>query len=447
MNESAHASPPTHGLPPPNESMTSPATAPRGIPAAYFDGKSARRTEVRLQLSSLTLAVVDLNGNALAHVPKDLVRVSDRIANTPYRLEFPDGALAVTSDHAAIERSFRLNPRAHWLAKLERAPWAVAAALLGLFVALFAAYQVVIPKVAAAVAERIPRETETSLGQATVKSLDAFMFKPTALSAQQQAPIRESFDRLAKASGIAEHVTLEFRKMAPNALAIPGGTIVVTDGLVTLFGSDERLLSAVIAHELGHVHYRHSLKHLLSGSASALIVGALAGDVSGVSALVTSAPVILSALAYSRDAEREADLYAFDLLRKVGRSPKDFADAMRRFHTMEDCFRLRDADRKQSIRPAATNTEDDEESSDDASDQTGRASESSESPAENTPATSAAKAAPRASCMTDPDQVVRGREAEAARLRSEEGDRETGYVHTHPVTEERIRAAEAAALR
>lgn len=435
MNESAnpHAQPATPPLPNAADSVT----APRGIAAAYFDGKSARRTEVRLQLSSHTVAVVDLHGVAMTHVPKDLVRVSDRIANTPYRLEFPDGALAVTSDHAAIERSFRLNPRAHWLAKLERAPWAVAAALAGLFVALAFAYQMVIPKVSAAVAERIPRETETSLGQATVKSLDAFMFKPTALSAQQQAPIRESFDRLAKASGIAEYVTLEFRKMAPNALAIPGGTIVVTDGLVTLFNGDERLLSAVIAHELGHVYYRHSLKHLLSGSASALIVGALAGDVSGVSALVTSAPVILSALAYTRDAEREADLYAFDLLRKVGRSPKDFADAMRRFQLMEDCFRLRAGAQK---RAGGTTTREDE-GDDDATDGSG-----DEEPSKP-PAPAARKTTARNVCMTDPDQVVRGREAEAARLRDGEGDRETGYVHTHPVTEERIRAAEAAALK
>lgn len=435
----------------PNTATQAPSsthTAPSGVAAAYFDGKSARRIEARLLLSARTLAVVDLEGNPIAHVPKDLVRVSERIANTPYRLEFPDGALAVTSDHAAIERSFRLDPGAHWLAKLERAPWAVAAALGGLFVALYFAYQFVIPKVASGVAERIPREAEQSLGEATMRTIDGRLFKPTETTAAQQAPIRATFDELAKASGLGDAVRLEFRKMSPNALAIPGGTIVVTDGLIRVFKGDTRLIGAVIAHELGHVYHRHSLKHLLAGSASALIVGALAGDVSGVSALVTSAPVILSALAYTRDSEREADLYAFELLRKTGRSPKDFADAMRRFETIEDCFRLREADaKKQSSNPLGKDNEDDEDENDESSESTGAATSSADaSSGSSTPPTpSGASKSP--SCMTDPDLVVAGREAEAKRLREEEGDRETGWVHTHPITAERIRAAEEAAKR
>jgi Zn-dependent protease with chaperone function len=402
------------------------------ISAQWFDGKSARRTSVAIKMSGLTVAVVDAAGNVLAHVPKDLVRVSERIANTPYRLEFPDGALAVTSDHAAVERSFKLNPGAHWLAKMERNAWAVVAAMFGLFVALYFAYDFFIPKIASAVAERIPRETEKSLGDATMKSLDGFMFKKTETDAAQQAKIRTEFDRLAKAANMSEHVTLEFRRMAPNALAIPGGTIVVTDGLVRLFKGDERLIGAVLAHEIGHIYHRHSLKHLLEGSASALIAGALVGDVSGVSALVTTAPVILSSLAYTRESEAEADRYAFDLLTKVGRSPVDFADAMRRFDAMEDCMMLRAKDRK-SGNSSTIESSDDEES------------EEEETPKKDGGVVAEKKESPRDSCMTNPEVFTRGREKEIETLRAEEGDRETGYLHTHPVSQERIRAAEAAA--
>jgi Zn-dependent protease with chaperone function len=399
------------------------------ISAQWFDGKSARRTKVSLNVSGRTIAVVDETSDAktvLAHVPRDLVKVSERIANAPYRIEFPDGALAVTSDHAAVERTFKLAPSAHWLSRMERASWAVVLALVGLFGSLYFAYQYFIPKIATAVAERIPRETETSLGEASMKALDGFMFKKTEIDARQQAAIRNTFDQLA--------VRLEFRRMAPNALAIPGGTIVVTDGLVNLFKGDERTIGAVLAHEIGHIHHRHSLKHLLEGSASALIVGAIAGDVSGVSALVTTAPVILSTLHYTRESEAEADQYAFALLKKIGRSPNDFADAMRRFNVMEDCEALRSKDFSNRKRFEKGETPADTEEAD----------EDSGEEMKSDPAAKKTAKKKRDVCIDDPESVTRGREAELEKIRQEDNDKETGYMHTHPITQERIRAAEAA---
>jgi Zn-dependent protease with chaperone function len=400
-----------------------------GIAAVWFDGKSARRVNARLLLSGRTIAVMGYDGVVHAHVPRDLVRVSERIANTPYRLDFPDGGLAVTTELNALERAFELKPGLAWLSRMERASWAVVLALVGLAGALYLAYDYFIPRIATAVAERIPRDTETSLGETTMKALDGWMFKQTEVDAKQQAAIRKTFDDLANASGIGEHVRLEFRRMAPNALAIPGGTIVVTDGLVHLFKGDERTIGAVLAHEIGHIYHRHSLKHLLEGSASALIVGAVAGDVSGVSALVTTAPLILSTLHYTRESEAEADQYAFALLKKTGRSPIDFADAMRRFNVMEDCMALRASEGlKDNIRRGSEMpdlSEDDDEP-----------------PVEKNKTKSAKK---RNICIDDPDSVIKGREEVIAKLRKEESDEQTGYLHTHPVSQERIRAAEAAA--
>ena len=48
-------------------------------------------------------------------------------------------------------------------------------------------------------------------------------------------------------------------------------------------------------------------------------------------------------------------------------------------------------------------------------------------------------------CMDNPEKALEGRDNELAELRRQ--DRETGYMHTHPVTRERIAAAEAAATR
>ena len=94
------------------------------------------------------------------------------------------------------------------------------------------------------------------------------------------------------------------RQMRWHCWAAP---LLVTGRLVKLFRSDERLARGRDrARAAGISSIATSLRHLLEGSASALIVGALVGDVSGVSALTVNAPILLSTLHYTRESEREA---------------------------------------------------------------------------------------------------------------------------------------------
>ena len=59
---------------------------------------------------------------------------------------------------------------------------------------------------------------------------------------------------------------------APNAFAIGRKTICITLGLLNL--SDEEIM-AVLAHEMGHIAYRHSVIQLLIGGANIFISGFL----------------------------------------------------------------------------------------------------------------------------------------------------------------------------
>ena len=404
---------------------------PTKVSAMWFDGKTARRTAAALRVMGRTVEVKrasvdggDASDNTIAHVPRDSVQVSERIGDTPYRLTFPDGGLAVTSDHAGVESAFGLSPSAHWLSRMERARWAVVAGTVGLAAAVFFAYQTLIPLAADAVAQRIPRDVEKTLGSVALQGLDRWILKTSKLEANEVSTLRALFAALADNAGLADAVELQFRDAAPNALALPGGTVIVTDGLVRLFKADERLLAGVIAHELGHVHHRHSLRHLLAGSASSLMVGALLGDVSGVSALVTTAPLVLSTLHYTREAEMEADQYAFDLLKQSGRSAKDFADAMRRFEAMELCMELRTKVREAAVEEAVRDKRAPRETAKQRAAGTDRITDV---------------------CIDKPDMEIAQPDREITGVRKD--DRETGYLHTHPVTQERIRAAEAAATR
>jgi predicted Zn-dependent protease len=69
----------------------------------------------------------------------------------------------------------------------------------------------------------------------------------------------------------------------------------------------------VLAHEAGHLHYKHSLRLVIKAGITGIIVGYLIGDLS--SFVATTAHRLLS-LSYSRQFEEQADDYAILLLHK-----------------------------------------------------------------------------------------------------------------------------------
>jgi Zn-dependent protease with chaperone function len=204
----------------------------------------------------------------------------------------------------------------------------VVGSLAGLAIAAGLAYVYGIPWAAREVAERLPPGVETQLSEEGLKGMDRIVLRPSTLTAERQAKLREEFASLVKAANV--QARLEFRDgqwIGANAFAIPGSIVVLTDQLVDLFDNDERVI-AVLAHELGHVRYHHTTRNILQDSMVALLATMVLGDVSAVSSLATTIPTVLLHTGYTRDFEREADRYAFDLLKKTGRSPKLLGDAL-----------------------------------------------------------------------------------------------------------------------
>ena len=71
----------------------------------------------------------------------------------------------------------------------------------------------------------------------------------------------------------------------------------------------------VLAHELGHVQHRHGLRLMLRAGAVGVVASVIVGD---FSALLAAAPALLASKSYSRDNEREADVYARTVARAGG---------------------------------------------------------------------------------------------------------------------------------
>ncbi len=112
-----------------------------------------------------------------------------------------------------------------------------------------------------------------------------------------------------------------------NAFSGPGGHIYITSALMNLASDDE--LASVLAHEIGHVVARHSLKTLqqsqtLGGLADLFgSITGVAGDTAGQ--LGTAAARIFASgllAVHNREEEREADFLGVHTMAKAGYSPQ-----------------------------------------------------------------------------------------------------------------------------
>ncbi len=97
-----------------------------------------------------------------------------------------------------------------------------------------------------------------------------------------------------------------------NALALPGGHIVVFSGLVEQAESENEL-AMVLAHELGHFAHRDHLKRLGRGLGLTVAAMLVFGEDSAISRLVSNLFLVTES-SYSRQQESDADRFGLELL-------------------------------------------------------------------------------------------------------------------------------------
>ena len=120
-----------------------------------------------------------------------------------------------------------------------------------------------------------------------------------------------------------------------NAFACPGGYIYVYSGLMKIF-DNEAQLAAVLAHEVGHVVARHSVKQLQAVYGYSLLMEIALGDKMGALARkAVDASVGLILQGYGRSNEIEADNMAVLYTKKVSLNPGGMVQVFEKFKKME----------------------------------------------------------------------------------------------------------------
>lgn len=288
----------------------------------YFDGRSARPLKA---WAALEAGGLRLRGEGLDRlVPAAEVQWPERMRHGQRIVHLADGASFQAHDPAAFDAwRARHGHRGSFVERAQQSWRGVLLAVALLAVLAGGLYQWGLPAAARGVLAFVPASVDQRLGESALQALGAQILSPSTLPASRQQELLRAFDRAVAAAypagqAPAYRVHFHHSRIGPNAFALPGGIIVMTDELVKLVDGDVDVVVGVLAHELGHVEHRHGMRMVVQTGLLAVITSVAFGDFSG---WLATAPVVLGQAAYSRAAEREADQASLRILKAAGRSP------------------------------------------------------------------------------------------------------------------------------
>ncbi len=222
-----------------------------------------------------------------------------------WQIGFPDGVPSEIK--ALMPRPARYGS---WIHRFR--VWKTAAAFAGVTVGLVALFL----KAPEWIAPNIPMSMETRIGTAMLGKLDGKFCK----GAGGEAALAALVKRMQPGDpNLSVHVV---RTDMVNAITLPGGTILIFDGLLRMANSPDEV-AGVLGHEIGHVRHRDVMQALVRQFGLSVLLGGMGGDMGG------NLNMLLSA-SYSRAAESAADDYAMAALRRATVAPKDIAGLFER---------------------------------------------------------------------------------------------------------------------
>lgn len=286
--------------------------------ATYYDGKTARARTVAIRLTPAGVEITPDDGHAVIWPLHQLAPTSPPSQDEPLRLTcddapqcrliIPPGPIHDTLiDH--VQLTHRRTSRSTGLRAIVFSLLLALLAVAAGYGALTLAPGAVAGLMPQSMRERLARTTE----QAFIKNRRQCV-SPTGQRALDTIASR----LLAGMNTPVEFSVRVYRMPIVNAFALPGGRIVITDKLIAAADNADEV-AGVLAHELGHVAYRHPEANFVRVAGLQVLATILTGSSGGDT--LTSIAGLLTLLSYSRQAERQADAYAIALLRAIKVDP------------------------------------------------------------------------------------------------------------------------------
>lgn len=298
----------------------------RGCSGRYYDGFTAKIHPVTIEKAGSNIALKDFDGHIVRHWRCDDIRIIEKLPGQGYRLGLDSGELQrLVVEHpdavAFIEANcpnLKKGAGFTWRAAKPYVIWGG-----GALASVLVLFLVIVPAIAPKVATWLPDSFTRQLGMQAESYLIEVLAKiggrdPSEMicdDAAGSAAIETVAGRLAATANTDVALTV-IRVDQPNALALPGGRILVFSGLID-FSEDPNELAGVLAHEIGHAAEKHSMQRVVESSVTGALVGLMFGDAIGATAFAIVGDAMLNG-AYSRDKERQADDYAVWLMQENG---------------------------------------------------------------------------------------------------------------------------------
>lgn len=268
------------------------------------------------------------------------VQYSDAIPGIATEIRFENGDLFIP-----LDKNWRqAKQRGSFASLLESNRASVFAAIVLAPLLVYWLIMVAMPKLASKSVEWLPDNIAVYMGEQSFTILEETFLSPSKLDDETNEQINALFASTLDTLNLdTQKYQIYFREsdyFGANALALPDGTVIVTDGLVkqlekyaqthpnTAFDS---MLTAIILHEIGHVEDKHSLRLVAQSLTNAIVFALLLGDLETVGELMVGASSAVIQASFSRDMETEADEFALRNMDKLGFKASAFADAMASF--------------------------------------------------------------------------------------------------------------------
>lgn len=284
---------------------------------SLFDGKSAQKQPVRIELTPYHITL-KLPGRSAVNWPYSDIRwAAETIPfHIEHQLNTPGEMLEtlVVEDPNFYENCRRIAPDDFSRrTKKNSFNWKVfIVGVLILLLFFYAAFKIVPHYFVDQLVDKVPVEWEEKLGDAV---LSAFPVEKN--PDPKVIALLKDILRLLKQSKVEETPYNLKIFILPteeiNALALPGGNIIVFEGLLKIANSPEEL-AGVLAHEAQHIFLKHSTRGIIRSLASGMLLALVLGDANAVMESTVSIAGQLDTLGFSRKMETEADIKGVELM-------------------------------------------------------------------------------------------------------------------------------------
>ncbi len=300
------------------------------ISATLFRARSSRACSVSLSFSQNNCLIE--TENYTETIPIVDIRFRPGIGSSPHELSLPDGGLLSVPSKVELSPYWPRIAGDSLLTRFERSPIAWLFALVFIPFSLYVLINHVIPTAAKAVTPYVPQVMKAHIDNQALFVLDNSFLEPSLLTDEQKRSVNAIWSSTIKTVEQGEsEFQLLFRQagnFGANAFALPGGTVVVTDELVTLLSENPDALKGVFFHEIGHVKHQHSLQLISESAGTTLLLTYLFGDLEGAADLFVGSALTVIQNQFSQAFESEADSYAKYKLEQQGISATALADAL-----------------------------------------------------------------------------------------------------------------------